>query len=95
MPQGNEFRHARRYAGLRYPKAIEAFEVTLVTPNSPFDQFLEGNDGALTDAQKQGLELFIDKGCTACHSGVNLGGQEYFPFGQDAAGPAIRPGSSS
>ncbi|MBK1629665.1 cytochrome C peroxidase [Thiohalocapsa halophila] len=62
-------------------KAIEAFEVTLVTPNSPFDQFLEGNDGALTDAQKQGLELYIDKGCTACHTGVNLGGQEYFPFG--------------
>jgi cytochrome c peroxidase len=62
-------------------KAIEAFEVTLVTPNAPFDQFLEGSDGALTDAQKDGLALFIDKGCTACHSGVNLGGQEYFPFG--------------
>jgi cytochrome c peroxidase len=62
-------------------KAIEAFEVTLVTPNAPFDQFLEGNDGALTDVQKEGLALFIDKGCTACHSGVNLGGQEYFPFG--------------
>jgi cytochrome c peroxidase len=62
-------------------KAIEAFEVTLVTPNSPFDQFLEGNDGALTDAQKEGLALFIDKGCTSCHSGVNFGGQDYFPFG--------------
>jgi cytochrome c peroxidase len=62
-------------------KAIEAFEVTLVTPNAPFDQFLEGNDGALTDVQKEGLALFIDKGCTACHSGVNPGGQEYFPFG--------------
>jgi cytochrome c peroxidase len=62
-------------------KAIEAFEVTLVTPNAPFDQFLEGNDGALTDEQKAGLELFIDKGCTSCHNGVNVGGQDYFPFG--------------
>ena len=62
-------------------KAIEAFEVTLVTPNAPFDNFLEGNDGALTDEQKQGLVLFIDKGCTSCHSGVNVGGQSYFPFG--------------
>jgi cytochrome c peroxidase len=62
-------------------KAIEAFEVTLVTPASPFDQFLEGNDGALTDEQKAGLNLFMDKGCAGCHSGVNLGGQDYYPFG--------------
>jgi cytochrome c peroxidase len=62
-------------------KAIEAFEVTLVTPASPFDQWLEGNDAALTDEQKTGLNLFIDSGCTSCHTGVNVGGQEYFPFG--------------
>jgi cytochrome c peroxidase len=62
-------------------KAIEAFEATLVTPASPFDQWLEGNDGALSPDQKIGLDLFISKGCTACHSGVNIGGQEYFPFG--------------
>jgi cytochrome c peroxidase len=62
-------------------KAIEAFEVTLVTPASPFDQFLEGNDGALSAEQKSGLNLFIENGCTACHSGVNVGGQDYFPFG--------------
>lgn len=62
-------------------KAIEAFEVTLVTPASPFDQWLEGNDAALTADQKIGLDLFIGKGCTACHAGANFGGQEYFPFG--------------
>lgn len=62
-------------------KAIEAFEVTLVTPASPFDQFIEGNDAALTPDQKEGLGLFIARGCTACHSGVNVGGQNYFPFG--------------
>lgn len=62
-------------------KAIEAFEVTLVTPNAPFDQWLEGNDTAMSEDQKAGLALFIDKGCAACHSGVNIGGQDYFPFG--------------
>jgi cytochrome c peroxidase len=62
-------------------RAIEAFEATLVTPSSPFDAWIEGNDTAMTPEQKQGLELFIDKGCTACHTGVNVGGQEYFPFG--------------
>ncbi len=62
-------------------KAIEAFEVTLVTPASPFDQFMEGNDVALTDVQKDGLGLFISRGCAGCHTGVNIGGQNYFPFG--------------
>lgn len=62
-------------------KAIEAFEVTLITPSSPFDQWIEGNEAALTDDQRKGLDLFIEKGCTACHSGVNFGGQDYFPFG--------------
>jgi len=62
-------------------KAIEAFEVTLVTPAAPFDQFLQGNDAALTDGQKAGLNLFLAKGCTSCRTGVNIGGQDYFPFG--------------
>ncbi|MFK4025950.1 cytochrome-c peroxidase [Stutzerimonas balearica] len=61
--------------------ALEAFEVSLVTPNSPFDRFLAGDDAALDAKQKQGLALFMDSGCAACHNGVNAGGQGYFPFG--------------
>ncbi len=60
--------------------AIEAFESTLVTPNSRFDQFLAGQD-SMNDAEINGLRLFINKGCVACHSGINVGGQGYFPFG--------------
>jgi cytochrome c peroxidase len=62
-------------------RAIEAFEATLVTPGSPFDAWIEGNDNALTADEKLGLDLFLSKGCTACHAGVNFGGQEYYPFG--------------
>jgi cytochrome c peroxidase len=61
-------------------KAIEAFEATLVTP-APFDSYLNGDDAALTAEQKTGLRVFIDKGCSSCHNGVNLGGNGYFPFG--------------
>jgi cytochrome c peroxidase len=61
-------------------KAIEAFEATLLTP-SPFDMFLNGDDQALTEVQKTGLNLFIDKGCAGCHSGINVGGNGYYPFG--------------
>jgi cytochrome c peroxidase len=62
-------------------RAIEAFEAMLITPNAKFDQFLLGNDAALNDQEKRGLQSFIDQGCAACHNGVNFGGQDYFPFG--------------
>jgi len=61
-------------------KAIEAFEATLMTP-APFDAFLNGDTDALSADQKKGLALFMDKGCAACHSGVNVGGHGYYPFG--------------
>ena len=60
--------------------AIEAFEAQLLTPDSRFDRFLAGQD-SLDAAELQGLSLFIDKGCIACHAGANFGGQAYFPFG--------------
>ncbi|MCF8480781.1 MAG: cytochrome-c peroxidase [Rhodospirillum sp.] len=62
-------------------KAIEAFEATLITPASRFDQWLEGNDAILDETEKTGLALFMDKGCVACHNGVNVGGHGYYPFG--------------
>ncbi|MFB1639399.1 cytochrome-c peroxidase [Campylobacter sp. MRC_CM3] len=53
--------------------AIANFERTLITP-SRFDAFLNGDEKALSNDEKKGLRLFIDKGCVACHNGVNLGG---------------------
>lgn len=61
--------------------AIAAFEATLITPDAPFDRWLAGDDEAMSPEQQEGLELFISKGCAACHSGVNLGGGMYAPFG--------------
>ena len=61
--------------------AIAAFEATLLTPNAPFDQYLRGDENALSAEQKAGLKLFVDKGCAACHNGVNVGGGMYAPFG--------------
>ncbi|MBD3729780.1 MAG: cytochrome-c peroxidase [Sphingomonadales bacterium] len=63
------------------PIAIAAYEATLVTPNAPFDRFLRGDAAALTDQQKRGLKSFMDSGCTACHSGTNVGGAMYAKFG--------------
>ncbi len=52
---------------------IADFERTLVTP-SRFDEFLNGCDKALSKEEKEGLKIFIDKGCATCHNGVALGG---------------------
>ena len=61
-------------------KAIAAFERTLVTP-SRFDEFLKGNTNALTKKEKEGLKLFMEKGCASCHQGVALGGTTYQKMG--------------
>lgn len=62
-------------------KAIAVFEATLITPNAPFDRFLRGDTGALSPAQKAGLAVFMEKGCSSCHNGINVGGGMYAPFG--------------
>lgn len=52
---------------------IATFERTLVTP-SRFDAFLNGKKNALSKDEKKGLNLFIDKGCATCHTGIGIGG---------------------
>lgn len=54
--------------------AIATFERSLVTPDSPFDRWLEGDDGALPADAQDGYRLFKSLGCVSCHQGVNIGG---------------------
>jgi cytochrome c peroxidase len=61
--------------------SIALLEATLITPNAPFDRYLRGDENALTTEQKEGLQLFVDNGCAGCHSGINIGGDQYQPFG--------------
>jgi len=61
--------------------AIATFERSLITPNSRFDQFLQGNAAALTAPEKHGYDLFQSYGCASCHQGVNLGGNMFEKMG--------------
>jgi cytochrome c peroxidase len=73
-------------------KAIEVFEATLITPNAPFDRFLKGDEQSLKAEEKEGLQLFVNKGCVSCHNGVNIGGTSYFPFGvREVPTAEVRP----
>lgn len=58
----------------RITQAIAAFERTLVTNDSPYDRFVQGDDGALDPAQRRGMWLFQSVGCVMCHSGPNFSG---------------------
>jgi len=55
--------------------AIAAYERTLVTPNSPYDQYVEGDADALTEQQLDGMETFTELGCQSCHYGPMFSGQ--------------------
>lgn len=73
-------------------RAIAIFEATLITPGAAFDRWLAGDDAALDETQKAGLQLFVDKGCATCHNGVNVGGGSYAKFGVVASpGPEYLP----
>ena len=68
-------------------RATATFLRTIVTRNTPFDQFLGGNDQALTPGQLRGAKLFFTPaaggaggaGCFACHSGPMLNKQNNDP----------------
>ena len=74
-------------------QAIAAFERTVVTTDSPFDRHAKGDETALTDLERQGLEIFNGKGhCTACHWGGNFTDGRFHNIGvrpQDPAKPDV------
>ena len=61
-------------------KAIGAFERNLVTV-SRWDKFLGGDQAALSDAEKAGLNEFLDVGCQTCHNGIYVGGSMFQKLG--------------
>lgn len=86
MPEyGEAFKKA--FPGVKDPvtfdnvgQAIGAFERKLVT-SARWDKFLGGNQTALTDTEKAGLNTFLDTGCQTCHSGAYLGGSLFQKLG--------------
>ncbi len=59
--------------------AVQLYEATLVSGDSPFDRFQAGNYSALTAQQQKGLEIFIGQDekngggrCINCHSGTEF-----------------------
>ncbi len=60
-------------------KSIEAYVKTLVTRGS-YDEFIDGNDSAISDEAKRGFANFINFGCKGCHTGIAVGGESLQKF---------------
>ncbi|HKW37337.1 MAG TPA: cytochrome c peroxidase [Burkholderiales bacterium] len=83
-------------------KALAAFEETLESPLTPFDQFRDalarGERVApwrYSEAAQRGLKIFIGKGgCDRCHSGPNFSDGEFHVNGFSALGKRADAGRS-
>ena len=60
--------------------AIGAFERQL-NPKSRYDDWVDGDNEAMTAAEKVGLQAFIDNACITCHTGPAFGGIMLQKFG--------------
>lgn len=59
--------------------AIGAYVKTLIT-RSAYDEYLDGNNSAISMEAKNGLSNFVRFGCNGCHAGVTVGGQSIQKF---------------
>ncbi|MBX3320705.1 MAG: c-type cytochrome [Nitrospira sp.] len=64
-------------------RAIASFQRTVLSGNSAVDKFdIGGDEKALSDSAKRGLELFRGKArCTRCHSGFNFTDEKFHNLG--------------
>ena len=68
-------------------KAIAAYERTVNSLHSPYDRWVQGDDKALSTAQKKGLLLFFGRGqCSQCHNPPLFTDSEFYNLGVPNAG---------
>lgn len=54
-------------------QAIAAFERTILSGNAPYDRYKAGDEDALSEEAKRGMEVFFNTAnCSACHSGPHF-----------------------
>ena len=74
--------HAVNIVFANIGKAIEAYERLLISRNAPFDQYVAGDQEAITPEAKRGLKTFIGKGvCILCHDTPSFTNNEFHNLG--------------
>ena len=71
--QTNEFRQIEANFAFFFGLAVQMYESTLISDDTPFDRFLLGNTSALTPEEQRGFDIFQNRGkCINCHGGSAL-----------------------
>jgi cytochrome c peroxidase len=71
--QGKNYSHMEANFSLYFGLAVQLYEATLVSDQSPYDKYAEGLYSELTAQQQAGFGIFMGKGnCIACHNGANF-----------------------
>jgi len=72
-------------------QALASYVRSILSGNTPYDRFINGDRTALSAQQQAGLQMFRGKGnCTACHVGPNLSDEKLHN-----TGVAWRPSATS
>ena len=88
-----DFSQAEYNFPLFFGLAIQAYESTLTSNDSPYDRFVNGDANALTYIERQGLGMFRRNRCASCHVEPDLtlatrasarGSADYAGLGPDA-----------
>ena len=67
----NEYTMKEYNFSLYFGLAVQLYETTLISDDSPVDRYFEGDSRALTAQQVRGLAVFTgDAACAGCHSGA-------------------------
>jgi cytochrome c peroxidase len=76
--------------------ALACYERTIVSNSAPFDQWVTGDEGAISAAAKRGFALFNGKAnCAVCHAGWRMSDDGFHDIGisdSDRGRAAIAPG---
>jgi cytochrome c peroxidase len=69
------YRQIEKNFSLFWGLAIASYESTLISDDSPFDRYANGNSAALTDQQAHGFQVFNGNGnCVFCHRSAEFTG---------------------
>lgn len=69
----------------RVAKALASFQRTLVSPESPFDRWVAGDENAISNAAKRGFEIFTGKAqCSTCHKSWRFTDDSFHDIGLES-----------
>ena len=85
-----EYGHMEGNFSLIFGLAVMMYESTLVSDQTPYDNYLAGNTTALSASAIRGITVLETQGCTNCHTGATLTNAATPVLGIDAALQGLR-----